>query len=427
MFLDQYLKLTIHSQASDLHLKVGSQPMMRRHGELMLLSSALPVITQDAMESMVVHILDESQIEQFKKNKDIDVAYGLSGIGRFRINVFQQRGTFRMVIRAIPDRVPSFADLNLPNSLKAMAEKSRGLTLITGATGSGKSSTMAAIIDYINTNFSKHIIMIEDPTEFLIKDQQCMITQRELGIDTISFAQSLKAALRQDPDVILIGEMRDPETMEIALQAAETGHLVLSTLHTLDAHETINRILSAFDSSRQMQFRLQLASVLNSIVSQRLVRSVDGQGFYPALEIMINNKRIKDLITFPEKTHMIQDAIESGKNAYGMQSFDQCLLEMVANQKITVTEAMRHCTNPENFKVRMSGITSMDQKSWQQNTSIRRNAQKSWQEIQEIELEDEMEKTMTRLDSNIRMSGIKKRSRDTLRPTNPLLKKKKKA
>lgn len=408
MQLDDLLKLAMKKGASDLHLKAGAPPMIRKKGEIRRLSSQLEALSPRELDSMAMEVMDHQQTSQFIQSKDVDVSYGISGIGRFRINIFRQRGTVRMVIRNIPDRVPSIEELNLPDIMKGFAEKQRGLTLITGATGSGKSSTLAALINFINMNHNRHIIMIEDPTEFLIRDLNSIISQRELGIDTPSYASSLRAALRQDPDVILIGEMRDKETIEIALQAAETGHLVFSTLHTTEAHETINRILSVFDSAQQMQIRLQLASVLNSIVSQRLVKSVDGSKFYPALEILVNNKRVSDMICNPNETNKILDAIEEGKNMYGMVSFDQSLMDLISEEKITYQEALKQSTNPENFEVRYNGITHMDGKGWsnKDKTHIKKRMDDSWQNIQEVEME--LTKTHVAANSDLQLKDLDK-------------------
>lgn len=385
--LDEILRLAMQKGASDVHLKAGIIPVIRKHGTLRPLSSTHPALTNNDLESMINGIMDARQKVIFEDKKDIDMSYGLAGVGRFRINILMQRGTIRVVIRNIPDQVKNIQELNLPGIINKIAERERGLVLVTGATGSGKSSTLAAMIDYINRNQSKHILMIEDPTEFLIKDRKCIITQRELGSDTISFAHSLRAALRQDPDVILIGEMRDRETMEIALLAAETGHLVLSTLHTLDAQETINRILASFEPHQQQQIRIQLASVLAAVVSQRLCVRKDGTGYVPALEIMLNNARISELIIDPARFFEIRRAIEESQAAWGMCTFDQSLMDLLTRDVITYEEALKTSTSPENFAIRYSGVSHLDGKKWGDNTKLGRKVEQAWQDLSTMDVE----------------------------------------
>lgn len=385
--LDEILKLATQKGASDIHLKAGIVPVVRKHGSLRPLSSSAQPLTGAEIEEMAFAIMDEAQKEHFLKFKDIDLSYGLSGYGRYRINVLKQRGTVRMVIRYIPDRVLNFEELSLPDQLKKIAEEERGLVLVTGATGSGKTSTLAAMIDHINRHQSKHILMIEDPTEFLIKDRKSIITQRELGSDTNSFAQSLRAALRQDPDVILVGEMRDRETIEVALLAAETGHLVLSTLHTLDAQETINRIMAAFEPQHQMQIRMQLASVLKAVISQRLCVRKDTPGYIPALEILINNPRVAECISDPKRTSELRKIIEDGQ-AWGMQSFDQSLMHLVNSDKISYEEALKSSTSPENFAIRYSGVSQLDDQKWgHESTEFKKRVQDNWQAISTVDVE----------------------------------------
>jgi twitching motility protein PilT len=385
--LDEILKLATQKGASDIHLKAGIIPVVRKHGALRPLSSSSTPLTGAEIEAMAFSIMDDEQKEHFKKFKDVDLSYGLSGFGRYRVNVLKQRGTVRMVIRYIPDRVLNIEELNLPPTLKKIAEEERGLVLVTGATGSGKTSTLAAMIDHINRTQSKHILMIEDPTEFLVKDRKSIITQRELGADTISFAHSLRAALRQDPDVILVGEMRDRETIEVAMLAAETGHLVLSTLHTIDAQESINRILAAFDATQQQQVRLQLGSVLKGIVSQRLCVRKDTPGFIPALEILINNPRVAECIADPRRTVELRKIMEEG-DLYGMRTFDQSLMELVAAEKITYEEALKTSTSPENFAIRYSGVSSTDGKKWgSDSTHFQKRVQDNWQALPTVDME----------------------------------------
>jgi twitching motility protein PilT len=386
--LDDILRIAMQKGASDVHLKAGIIPVVRKMGELRPLSSTLPTLTGKEIEAMALALMDERQRKKFDEQKDIDISYGLNGVGRFRVNVLMQRGTVRMVIRNIPDKVMSLTELNMPMMVQKIAERERGLVLVTGATGSGKSSTLAGIIDHINRNQSKHILMIEDPTEFLIRDRKSIITQRELGIDTVSFASSLRAALRQDPDVILIGEMRDRETIEIALLAAETGHLVLSTLHTLDAQETINRVLAAFEPNQQTQVRLQLASVLTAIVSQRLCQRKDQKGYVPALEILINNARISELIADSRRTHEIRRAMEESQSVWHMSTFDQSLMDLVSKEIITYEEALKNSTSPENFAVRYSGIQHTDGKKWGDATSLGRRVEQAWQDLTAMEMDE---------------------------------------
>lgn len=381
------LELAMQKSASDVHLKAGIMPVIRRHGTLRPLASNLPVLSGEDIDRMAESVMDEKQKEIFEKDREVDVGYGISGLGRFRFSIFKQRGTTRMVIRNIPHNVPNFRDLHLPPKVADLALLERGLVIVTGITGSGKSSTLAAMIDHINRNKNKHILTIEDPIEFLIRDRKSIITQRELGEDTRNHTKALRAALRQDPDVILIGEMRDRETIEIALLAAETGHLVLSTLHTLDATETINRVVASFDPYQQQQIRIQLASVLSGVISQRLARKKDKSGFVPAVEILVGNERVKDLIMDPQKTREIRTAIEEGQEAWGMQSFDQSIMELVANGIISFDEALKTCSNPEDFKVRFSGITSLDGRKWADSKEHYKKVNDAWNELPEVELD----------------------------------------
>ena len=313
---------------------------------------------------MAFGIMNEYQRDKFKNSNEVDLAYGVPGLGRFRVNVFQQRGTLGAVLRVIPFKVMTVRDLLLPPVLESIALEERGLILVTGTTGSGKSTTLAAMIDHINANETDHIMTIEDPIEFLIRDKRSIVNQREVGVDTISFSQALKSALRQDPDVILVGEMRDLETIETALTAAETGHLVMSTLHTLDATETINRIVSVFPPYQQKQVRLQLASVLKAVISQRLVPRADGKGRVAAVEVLKNTARVRELIEDKDRTKEIPDAIAQGHQSYGTQSFDQSLMSLVRQSIITYEEAHRQATNPDDFALRFSGISATSDARW---------------------------------------------------------------
>ncbi|MGH9409391.1 MAG: type IV pilus twitching motility protein PilT, partial [Vicinamibacterales bacterium] len=298
------------------------------------------------------------QKERFKKSQDVDLAYSVDGLGRFRCNVFQQRGTIGIVLRVIPMRVRSIDELGLPPILRRIAHEERGLVLVTGTTGSGKSTTLAAIVDYINSTRQGHVITVEDPIEYLHRDNQSIVSQREITVDTPTFAHALRAALRQDPDVILVGEMRDLETVETALHAAETGHLVFSTLHTLDATETINRIIAVFPPHQQRQVRSQLAAVLKSVISQRLVPRADGNGRAPAVEVMVTTAFIRDCIIDKEKTSLIAGAIAAGTSQYGMQTFDQAIFGLYQQGVVTLDEAMRWASNVGDFKLKVQGISS---------------------------------------------------------------------
>ncbi|OFZ10844.1 MAG: hypothetical protein A2Z20_03800 [Bdellovibrionales bacterium RBG_16_40_8] len=385
--LDEILRLMVQKGASDVHLKAGIAPIIRRHGALRILTGNIRSLSGQEIEIMAKNIMDSSQRQSLEDKKDVDLTYGLSGVGRFRVNIFKQSGTVRMVIRYIPDEVKTIDELSLPEIIKKITNNERGLVLVTGATGSGKSTTLAAMIDHINRNQSKHILMIEDPTEFIIKDKKSIITQRELGTDTSSFAQSLRSALRQDPDVILIGEMRDRETIEIALLAAETGHLVFSTLHTLDTQETINRVLAAFEAHQQAQIRLQMASVLSAIVCQQLCTRKDQSGYVPVLEILINNKRVAELIADPKRTGDIRKVIEDSQTPWGMRTFDQSLMDLISQGVITYEEALKSSISPENFATRYSGISQLDGKKWPQAKVASNRDEDSWQNLDIMDVE----------------------------------------
>ncbi len=355
MNINDLLKLAVERKASDLHLKVGGHPYVRIDGGLMPLHE-LKRMTQEDTLSMAYSIMNARQKQRFKEELDIDLAYQVPGLGRFRCNIFQQRGSVGLVLRVIPARIKSIRELMLPQVLEKIGEERRGMVLCTGTTGSGKSTTLAAVIDYINTNRNEHIITIEDPIEFLHRDKKSLVNQREIDVDTRSFSHALRAAMRQDPDVVLVGEMRDHETIETALHAAETGHLVLSTLHTVDATETINRIISVFPPHHQKQIRIQLGSVLKAIISMRLVPRADGQGRVPAVEVMVVTPYIRDCIENKEKTKYIREQIALGTSQYGMQTFDQSLFYLYKGGLITVEEALRRATNPDEFKLKLAGV-----------------------------------------------------------------------
>lgn len=364
MELNEILKSAIRHGASDVHLKAGLLPIFRINGRLVPLKTE-EALRPEELAAMSAAILSGDQKRRFDENHELDCAYSVSGLGRFRVNLFIQRGTIGMVFRVVPVGVQSFEELHLPKVMEKIALENRGLIICTGTTGCGKSTTLAAIIEYINSHRSCHVMTIEDPIEFLLRDRKSIINQRELGVDTSSFAAALRSALRQDPDVILVGEMRDLETMETALMAAETGHLVLSTLHTLDAAETINRIVGAFPPYQQKQVRNQLAVILRAVISQRLVPRADGKGRVPAIEVMINTARVREYIEDKDKTRKIRDAISQGYVSYGMQTFDQSLMTLYKEDLITLDEALRQASNPDDFALRVRGVTSPSDLSWE--------------------------------------------------------------
>jgi twitching motility protein PilT len=360
--IDDLLRFATNHHASDLHIKAGSFPYMRVGGELRPLVDSQPLTQEDTLD-MAFHMMSNRQKQRFKEVSEVDIGYGVSGVGRFRANIFQQRGTVGIVLRVIPDSTRSTSSLGLPPVVDKIADEQRGLILVTGATGSGKSTTLAAMIDRINAQRSGHIVTIEDPIEFLHRDKRSFVTQREVDVDTRSFAEALRGALRQDPDVILVGEMRDLETIETALTAAETGHLVLSTLHTLDATETITRVVSSFPSHQQKSVRLQLAGILKAVISMRLVRAAKGRGRVPAIEVMVTTGLIRDYIINEEKTYLIREAIAAGTSQYGMQTFDQSLFHLYQSGLIALEEALRNASNADEFLMRASGIQSSTERA----------------------------------------------------------------
>jgi twitching motility protein PilT len=357
MNINDLLRIAVERGASDLHLKVGAFPMMRVRGVLAPVNEERKLDHEDVV-AMSAAIMSASQAEKFVASQEVDLAYSVAGLGRFRCNIFQQRGTVGMVLRVIPMQIRTIEELDLPPVLKKICEEERGLVLVTGTTGSGKSTTLAAMVDYINRTRSAHVMTVEDPIEFLHRDNLSMVNQREVAVDTHSFAQALRSALRQDPDVILVGEMRDFETIETGLLAAETGHLVFSTLHTLDAAETINRIIAVFPPHQQKQIRLQLASVLKAVISQRLIPRVDGAGRAPAVEVMISTPFIREAIVDKDKTHQIPGAIAAGTSQYGMQTFDQSIFGHFQRGAISYEEALRWASNVDEFKLRIQGISN---------------------------------------------------------------------
>ena len=363
MDLNQILLEALNVSASDVHIKVGLPPIFRVNGALRFVRDVKP-FDQNQVSKMALGIMNEWQKDRFIKNKEVDMGYEIYGMGRFRINIFQQRGKIRIALRIVPYKIKGLADLNLPPVIEKIALENRGLVLVTGTTGSGKSTTLASMIDVINSRRTCHILTIEDPIEFVHEDRKAVIDQREVGSDTSTFADALRSALRQDPDVILVGEMRDFETIETALTAAETGHLVMSTLHTVDASETINRIISAFPPYHQRQVRLQLAAILKGIIAQRLVPKADGLGRVPAVEVMVSTARTRECVIEKDKTAEIRDAITKGYTTYGMQSFDQSLMLLLKRGLITYEEALRQSTNPDDFALRVKGIMSGGDTSW---------------------------------------------------------------
>jgi len=363
MELNEILTIAVKAKGSDIHIKSGLPPVVRINGKLHPIPNAQRLAVE-TVNTMAYGMMNERQKGIFEDQYEVDLAYGVGGLGRFRVSVYRQRGSISMVFRAIPVTVPTLETLNLPPVLKKICAEERGLVLVTGTTGSGKSTTLAAMIDYINERRSCNIITIEDPVEYLHKDKKSIISQREVGLDTLSFSSALRSSLRQDPDVILVGEMRDLETIETAMNAAETGHLVMSTLHTLDAAETINRIISVFPPFHQRQVRMQLSGVVKGVVSQRLVPRMDGKGRVPAVEVTLGTARIRDCNDDKEKTKQIPEAIGQGFVTYGMQTFDQSLMQLYTKKFISYDEALRQSSNPDDFALKVSGISSTSDATW---------------------------------------------------------------
>jgi len=361
--IDDILRLAVKKNASDVHVKVGLPPILRINGQLKSVSSVSP-FTREEIDAFAQRLMTDGHRRKLAELHDVDMGYGVPGLGRFRINIFQQRGTLGISIRAIPYNIQSLAELNLPPIIEKIAMEARGLILVTGTTGSGKSTTLASMIDIINSKRNLHIITIEDPIEFLHRDKKCIIDQREIGVDTESFATALRSSLRQDPDVILVGEMRDFETIDIAMTAAETGHLVLSTLHTVDATETVTRIVAMYPPYQQKQIRLQLASILKGIISQRLIPMADGKGRVPAVEVLVNTGHIQECIIDRDKTKEIEEAIAKGYHTYGMQTFDQSLMDLLQRKMITYDTALRNSSNPDDFALRVKGIMASSDTKW---------------------------------------------------------------
>jgi len=361
--LSSILNIAVKSKASDVHLKAGVPPILRVHGQLVPIKNH-ERLAPDEISRAAMRVMNEVQKEQFRQHHQLDMAYSVPGLGRFRVNIFQQRGAVGIVLRVIPIKIQTFDELNLPKVLESVANEVRGLVLVTGVTGSGKSTTLASVLDHINNHKSLHVITAEDPIEFLHRDKRCIINQREIGVDAQNFSDALRGALRQDPDVIMVGEMRDLETIEIALTAAETGHLVLSTLHTIDALETINRIVSVFPPYQQKQIRIQLAGVIKAIISQRLMPTKDGKARVPAVEVMVTTARIRECIEDKDKTKEIADAIVKGHTTYGMQTFDQSIMSLLNKGLITYDEAMKQASNPADFALKFKGVSGTSEMGW---------------------------------------------------------------
>ena len=357
MKIDELLKIAIESDASDLHLKPGNHPILRISGTLKPLTE-FPRLTPIHTKDLTEQIMTGSQKAMLEQNLDIDLAYSFPGFGRFRGSIYRQRGSLAIAMRIIPLESRSIKELLLPEVLEDISMEQRGLVIATGTTGSGKTTTLAAMINHINTNRAENIITIEDPIEYLHRDKNCTISQREVGLDVTSFSRGLRAALREDPNVILVGEMRDLDTIETALIAAETGHLVLSTLHTLDAPETINRIVSIFPPYSQKQVRFQLASILKAVISMRLIPRADGKGRVPAVEVLINTPFIQECITRKEKIGQIREAIAAGVSQYGMQTFDQSIYQLYKDSLITFDLGLQYSSSPNDFKLRAAGVQS---------------------------------------------------------------------
>jgi twitching motility protein PilT len=363
MELNEILTEAVRNEASDVLLKVGVPPAFRVRSDFLPLEGAAP-LDSDTVQRIVDGVLDERRRRKLAEELQVDLAYSHPDLGRFRVNIFRQRGYLSLVIRVIPNTIRNVAQLNLPPSVERLALERRGLILVTGTTGSGKSTTLAALIDYINRTRQSHIITIEDPIEYEHGDRLCFVNQREVGYDAVDFPSALKSALRQNPDVILVGEMRDLETIETAILAAETGHLVMSTLHTLDAQETITRAISVFPEHQRDQARLILASVIRGIVSQRLIARADGLGMVPAVEVLIASARVKEYIADKQKTRDLHDVIAQGHTSYGMQTFDQSLMALFRSGLITYNEALVHCSNPSDFELKVRGIASTSDARW---------------------------------------------------------------
>ena len=360
--IEQLLRAMVENKASDLHIRAGVPPIYRINGSLTKLFETR--VDSAMMDSFLDDIMNRDQKQRFEANKECDFAVGARDMGRFRVNVFRQRGTIAMVIRHIKAKIPAFEELHLPDVIRDMALTRRGLVLVTGTTGSGKSTTLASMLDYINQTEPVNIITVEDPIEYLYKDNVAIVSQREIGVDTLSYANALRAALRQDPDVLLVGEIRDLETMQIALTAADTGHMVFATIHTTNAVETIHRVLSMYPPHQHDEIRLLLAEVLAGIISLRLLPTKDGKGRVPAAEILVNTGAIKEYIQDKDKIDMVEQAVAEGHIQYHSQTFDQALLELYQSEQISLETAMNAATNRDDFDLKIRGISGTSDRGW---------------------------------------------------------------
>lgn len=360
--IEQLLRAMVENKASDLHIRTGVPPIYRINGALTKLFETR--VDASMMDSFMDDIMNRDQKNRFETNKECDFAVGARDMGRFRVNVFRQRGTSAMVIRHIKATIPKFEELQLPPVILELAERKRGLVLVTGTTGSGKSTCLASMIDHLNDTVADNIITVEDPVEYLHKDRKSIVSQREIGVDTNSYANALRSALRQDPDVLLVGEIRDLETMQIALTAADTGHMVFATIHTTNATETIARVLSMYPPHQHDEVRLLLGECLAGIISLRLLPTADGTGRVPAAEIMINTAAIREYVIDKDKTGMIETAIAEGHMQYHSQTFDQSLLDLYSKNKITYEVALAAATNPDDFDLKVRGISGTSDRGW---------------------------------------------------------------
>jgi twitching motility protein PilT len=362
MDLSAVLDAVVKTGASDLHLKAGSPPVLRVDGELQLMD--LPTMTKDSLVAVLDQILTPRQRKVFEETRELDIGFSIPGLCRFRCNCYWQRGTAALSLRRVTSEIPDFSTLNLPPIVEELAHRPRGLVLVTGTTGSGKSTTLASMIGSVNKAERRNIITIEDPIEYLHSDVKSIISQREIGADSRSFPEGLRRVLRQDPDIIMIGEVRDSETMAIALMAADTGHLVMSTLHTVNASQTIERVISFFPPHQQKEVRFNLANTLQAVISLRLVPTTDGVGRVPAVEVMIATATVKECITDPQKQAQIRDAIQEGVSQYGMQSFDQSLMDYYRHGVISLETALKNCTNATEFELKIKGIEGASDSRW---------------------------------------------------------------
>jgi twitching motility protein PilT len=363
MNIRSVLEKMIAAHASDLHLKAGTAPVVRVDGVLYTLDEPPP--TAKDLRDVCDQLLNEEQRLYFSTHNEIDFAFGVSGLARFRANIFMQRGTVALALRHVPVEVPSIDDLHLPPAVRELAFSPRGLILVTGRTGSGKSTTLAAMIDAINRVTTRNIITVEDPIEFLHRDRMSFIHQREVGLDTRSFHDGLKYVLRQDPDIILVGEIRDLETMSTALMAADTGHLVMSTLHTTDVVQTLQRIISFYPPHQHDEVRLSMSANLRAVISQRLIPRLDGAGRVPGVEVMVSTPTLREYILNPEKTPFIHQVVAEGVTQYGMQTFDQSVLQLLRNGLISEEEALKNCNNPNELSLKLKGISATSDRLWQ--------------------------------------------------------------